>query len=518
MSRRTGEGLENGDGAIGRQRGSWPGWFKRALGQERAKGRWRRWMAALILILAVVLCVSWLHYYDVLLYVQKRAAGLKTFPPVAPGDRILIFAPHPDDETLGPGGLIALARRQDIDVTVVLLTNGDSFRYSAEETFRKINLSPQEYVAYGQIRQKETLAALKLLGLPESKILFLGYPDQGLVPMWFTHWETVNPYTARYTQTSRSPYANSFHQAAIYAGSSLLEDMTKVLRQVQPTILLIPHPNDAHPDHWAGYLFAERALESLKLQGLPFAQETRVYTYLIHRGKWPLPKGLRPFLPLVPPATLVGRGDNWMASSLPREVAELKIQAIQNYRTQVTMMRNYLLSFARNCEIFGFYPPVTIPTVMGRPGPVAWDQVIPLILDPKSDTLIREVEGAGDFLGIKAALVQGRVYFQVSVREKVSPRVTYRLWLFLLERDSRSQRRFLITLSPPNSVMVQDEKGHKVGEGALLQTKGRELELSLPWQLFQGEKGFLLGGESYLGTVFLDRTGWRVTYLPGDLP
>jgi len=495
---------------------------ERKLGRTRGLGFWRwgwpqaawkRWAALAALVLAFGLLVSWLHYYDVLLYVQRRASGLLPFPPLDPADRILVLAPHPDDETLGPGGLIALARRQNLEVTVVLLTNGDSFRYSAEETFRKINLSPQEYVAYGQTRQKETIAALKLLGLPDDKIVFLGYPDQGLVPLWFAHWNVDEPFMARFTRTNRSPYPNSYRPGALYAGSNLEEDLVNLLLQVQPTVLLVPHPNDAHPDHWAGFLFAEKAVESLKEQGVPFAQQLRVYTYLVHRGKWPLPKGLHLRLPLVPPTTLLGRGDNWMSLLLPREVTETKAKAIEKYQTQVALMRNYLLSFARACEIFGTYPPVTVHAWPSGLAEQDWNFVPPLILDPRSDTLVRDVEGAGDFLSLKAALVGGRLHFLLSMREKVSARVTYRLWLFLLEQDPRRQRRFLVTINPPAGVVVQDERGRKVGSGAQLQTRGKDLEVILPAELLAGEKGFLLGAESYLGSVFLDRTGWRVIYL-----
>ena len=41
-------------------------------------------------------------------------------------DRILILAPHPDDETIGTGGIIQEALRLNIPIKVVYFTNGDN--------------------------------------------------------------------------------------------------------------------------------------------------------------------------------------------------------------------------------------------------------------------------------------------------------------------------------------------------------------------------------------------------------
>jgi GlcNAc-PI de-N-acetylase len=41
------------------------------------------------------------------------------------GPRLLVIAPHPDDETVGAGGAIATARERGWNVTVVFVTSGD---------------------------------------------------------------------------------------------------------------------------------------------------------------------------------------------------------------------------------------------------------------------------------------------------------------------------------------------------------------------------------------------------------
>jgi hypothetical protein len=58
------------------------------------------------------------------------------FPALRPDDRLLIVAPHPDDEVLGCGGLMATAAAQGIPVRVVYLTSGDAFTVAAALTAR----------------------------------------------------------------------------------------------------------------------------------------------------------------------------------------------------------------------------------------------------------------------------------------------------------------------------------------------------------------------------------------------
>ena len=76
----------------------------------------------------------------------------------------LVFAPHPDDETLGCGGLTLALTRQGIAVEAVLLTSGDFGEHGK---------------AGAAVREAETLAAAKVLGL--SQVHFWREPDRGVV-------------------------------------------------------------------------------------------------------------------------------------------------------------------------------------------------------------------------------------------------------------------------------------------------------------------------------------------------
>ena len=76
----------------------------------------------------------------------------------------VIIAPHPDDETLGAGGLIENLRGRDVGVTVVAVTDGEN-AYSDE-----VNLGP--------IRRQEQTEALEVLGVDPGHIIRLALPDR----------------------------------------------------------------------------------------------------------------------------------------------------------------------------------------------------------------------------------------------------------------------------------------------------------------------------------------------------
>ncbi len=84
-----------------------------------------------------------------------------------PASRVLVFAPHPDDEIFGCGGAIALLQQGGAEIQVVVLTDGAGF---AEDDARQ---------AITKKRQAETKAALDVLGVSTAE--FWGMPDRSLV-------------------------------------------------------------------------------------------------------------------------------------------------------------------------------------------------------------------------------------------------------------------------------------------------------------------------------------------------
>lgn len=93
---------------------------------------------------------------------EAEAGSFCPLPPVldlSPAERIVVFAPHPDDETLGCGGTISLLAAR-CPVKVVLVTDGSGVR-----------LPP----GASDIRQREFREALSALGIGDMRSL--GYPD-----------------------------------------------------------------------------------------------------------------------------------------------------------------------------------------------------------------------------------------------------------------------------------------------------------------------------------------------------
>jgi LmbE family N-acetylglucosaminyl deacetylase/SAM-dependent methyltransferase len=81
--------------------------------------------------------------------------------------RLLVIAAHPDDETLGAGGLIAVAHARGATITVVIATDGEgSHPRSATHTREQL----------AAVRRGEVQAAIAELS-PDATVHFLGLPD-----------------------------------------------------------------------------------------------------------------------------------------------------------------------------------------------------------------------------------------------------------------------------------------------------------------------------------------------------
>lgn len=272
-----------------------------------------------------------------------------------PGDRILIFAPHPDDETIATGGIIQKAVEMGLPVRLVYFTYGDNNETSFI-VYRKRPVAPGKAVQQmGLVRHGEALAATGALGLRPDQVTFLGYPDFRCLKIWTEHWGDCEPCESMFTHTNRVPYPNALRPGAPYRGEEVLADIERMLCDFAtgygaPTKVFVSHPGDHNPDHLALYLFVRVALLNLRSQMQP-----EVVPFLVHHPEWPLPPGYNPGLGLEPPDRL--RNENkWIVNRLAPEQVALKRAALQKHQTQYRVSASYLDSFMRANELFGDLP------------------------------------------------------------------------------------------------------------------------------------------------------------------
>ena len=124
--------------------------------------------------------------------------------------RLVVFAPHPDDETLGAGGLIKRVADLGGSLEVVFVTNGDGYQAAAQTRFHVADVDRENFVAFGQLRQREAIRALRALGVRPGRERFLGFPHGGLFSLFDEHWRPNTPYTSPYTGQDSSRQPSSF--------------------------------------------------------------------------------------------------------------------------------------------------------------------------------------------------------------------------------------------------------------------------------------------------------------------
>jgi LmbE family N-acetylglucosaminyl deacetylase len=118
---------------------------------------------------------------------------------------VLVVSPHPDDESMGCGGAIALHRADGDHVTVLWLTSGEAGAGEADPDRARL------------IREKEACDAAAVLDLNDHA--FLRQPDGAL--------ESVAP-----------------------AASA---EIARVIAELQPEVVYAPHALENHPDHSAAF-------------------------------------------------------------------------------------------------------------------------------------------------------------------------------------------------------------------------------------------------------------------------
>ncbi len=111
---------------------------------------------------------------------------------------LLIVVPHPDDEVLGVGGLIAALSAAQVHISVVAVTDGE-------------HAYPDDPDAgLGILRSAEQTAALDYLGVPSGNILRLRFPDSDVMSQLPELVERLSALTSQHTQLF-APWRGDFH-------------------------------------------------------------------------------------------------------------------------------------------------------------------------------------------------------------------------------------------------------------------------------------------------------------------
>lgn len=215
-----------------------------------------------------------------------------------PGARLMVLAPHPDDESLAAGGLIQRALEYGAPVCVVFATDGENNPWPQRVLERRVWIGPRQRRAWGARRRGEADAALRALGAENVRVHRLDWPDGGVT------WKLLGDTDA------------------------MLATLRALLERERPTVLVLPDLVDRHPDHSAIHVLVEMVFQSM-----PGAVKPACLGYLLHGRSQP---GV--------PCRAV--------FTLDAEEQQAKREAIEAHASQTALSRGRMLRFATASETF----------------------------------------------------------------------------------------------------------------------------------------------------------------------
>ena len=283
---------------------------------------------------ALTMAMLW-PVVDVVAAARRQHAVRRPPPPtldVPSHTRLLVVAPHPDDETLGAGGLMERVHESGGRVNVVYLTDGDGYPEGVRTEDHVESPTAVDYRGYGRHRRREARNALLALGLDKASYTFLGFPDGGLAKMMRAYWsERRAAYRSPYTRFDRPPKSEIVVPDTRYRGEDLTQELALIIGDFKPTMIAVPRKEDQHADHCAAWFFLADALTDVRRVHPDYSAD--VLNYIIHFYSWPFEDE---------------------ESRLPLTTAETRTKrtALRKYVTQMHVMDWFLDGFARTNEVF----------------------------------------------------------------------------------------------------------------------------------------------------------------------
>lgn len=215
---------------------------------------------------------------------------------VETSNRLLVLAPHPDDEVIGAGGLIQRVLARGGEVRVVFITSGESNPWPQRAEERRWRISEADRESWGARRRGEAIASLQTLGVPTEAATFLPFRDGQIANLA----RNLDP--------------------------RLTESLRTTMQEFRPTLLVCPSSQDLHSDHRAVAWYLHQAVRGLG-EGAP-----EIVTYVVHGEGTPA----RIFASL----------------RLSERERLRKRAAIECHQTQLILGRERFLAYARPSEEF----------------------------------------------------------------------------------------------------------------------------------------------------------------------
>jgi LmbE family N-acetylglucosaminyl deacetylase len=433
-------------------------------------------------------------------------AQMPALEPFKEGERVLILAPHPDDEAIACAGVIQQALKAGSKIRIVYLTSGDHNELAFIVYEKRITMRQAEFVHMGKLRQQESIKAMKFLGLSENDLVFLGYPDYGTFNIFSRYWQVKKPFRDRLTRISSVPYKDNPSYGAAYYGESILSDLSRQILDYKPDKIFVSHPADVNVDHKSLYLFLQVALSDLEGR----IATPKVYPYLVHSVGWPKPRHYHPEMELYPPDKFIGSQINWSRLNLSFDELEKKYRSIFFYKTQTESSAFYLLAFARENELFGDYPVLELAPPLPAEKDISYSGASKMV----KDALDPEPSGQHVLLEADGQISYGRQndYFVVRVdkTKKLSNRFGVLLYLFGYSKDTVFAAMPKIrVISAGRKIRVFNGQKKVVNSGVVIEFGRKYLVLKIPLELLGRPDYILTSLKAFHGNLPIDVVGFR---------